>query len=153
MSDKEKPFCLLLRVRYSECDAQQVVFNSRYMDYVDVAMTEFTRQLWGDYNALVASGYDNQVVSATIDWNAPAHFDDVLAIYVAPGRLGNTSYTLHCTIVNYASRVELVNVKITYVLLNAKQMKKTSIPDAMRASLEQGAPGFIIDQAGIGQLA
>ncbi len=26
-------FTLLLRVRYGECDAQQVVFNARYADY------------------------------------------------------------------------------------------------------------------------
>jgi len=37
------PFRLLLRVRYGECDAQQVVFNARYGDYVDVAATEFYR--------------------------------------------------------------------------------------------------------------
>jgi len=32
-----KPFTLYLRVRYGECDAQKVVFNARYADYVDVA--------------------------------------------------------------------------------------------------------------------
>ena len=36
------PFELLLRVRYSECDAQEVVFNARYADYADLAATEFT---------------------------------------------------------------------------------------------------------------
>ena len=42
-------FCYLLRVRYSECDAQKVVFNGRYSDYVDIAAGEFTRAIWGDY--------------------------------------------------------------------------------------------------------
>ena len=32
-------FTLLLRVRYGECDAQEVVFNARYADYIDIAMT------------------------------------------------------------------------------------------------------------------
>ena len=41
------PFRLLLRVRYGECDAQQVVFNARYGDYVDVAATEFYRAVFG----------------------------------------------------------------------------------------------------------
>ena len=30
------PFRYYLRVRYIECDAQKVVFNSRYSEYVDV---------------------------------------------------------------------------------------------------------------------
>ena len=41
------PFTLLLRVRYGECDAQQVVFNARYGFYIDVAATEFYRALFG----------------------------------------------------------------------------------------------------------
>ena len=40
-----KPFTCYLRVRYGECDAQKVVFNSRYGDYVDVAVNEFLRAL------------------------------------------------------------------------------------------------------------
>jgi acyl-CoA thioesterase FadM len=31
------------RVRWSETDAQGVVFNARYLDYADVAVTEYWR--------------------------------------------------------------------------------------------------------------
>ena len=37
------PFRFYLRVRYGECDAQKVVFNSRYGEYVDVGVNEFLR--------------------------------------------------------------------------------------------------------------
>ena len=40
-------FNFLLRVRYGECDAQQVVFNARYADYIDIAMTEYFREVVG----------------------------------------------------------------------------------------------------------
>ena len=33
-------FRYYLRVRYGECDAQKVVFNARYADYIDLATTE-----------------------------------------------------------------------------------------------------------------
>ena len=36
-------FRYYLRVRYIECDAQKVVFNSRYSEYVDVGFSEFLR--------------------------------------------------------------------------------------------------------------
>jgi hypothetical protein len=36
-------FRYYLRVRYQECDAQHVVFNARYGDYIDLACFEFLR--------------------------------------------------------------------------------------------------------------
>ncbi|HAB05505.1 MAG TPA: acyl-CoA thioesterase, partial [Alcanivorax sp.] len=61
-------FRFRFRVRYNECDAQLVVFNARYADYVDLAMTEFMRSLGRDYKALLARGLDNQVVKMTLEW-------------------------------------------------------------------------------------
>ena len=87
-------FCYLLRVRYSECDAQKVVFNGRYTEYADIAVNEFTRVIWDDYNSLLEAGIDNQVVNLNMSWKAPAHFDEVIAITVKPIKVGNTSYTL-----------------------------------------------------------
>jgi acyl-CoA thioester hydrolase len=37
------PFLYYLRVRYGECDAQKLVFNARYADYVDIATGELLR--------------------------------------------------------------------------------------------------------------
>jgi hypothetical protein len=34
-----------LRVRYGEIDSQAVLFNARYLDYVDIAITEYFRGL------------------------------------------------------------------------------------------------------------
>ena len=42
-----EPFRYLLRVRYGECDAQMIVYNARWGDYVDIATTEFTRAVFG----------------------------------------------------------------------------------------------------------
>ena len=37
------PFRYYLRVRYQDCDQQQVVFNSRFSEYADLASLEFLR--------------------------------------------------------------------------------------------------------------
>src|SRR5215467_14653104 len=86
-------FRYYLRVRYGECDAQKVVFNSRYSDYVDISTSEYLRALgYGD--ALMSGELDFQLVKQTVEWKAPARFDQVLEISVYAGRLGNTSFTL-----------------------------------------------------------
>ncbi len=142
-------FCYLLRVRYSECGAQKVVFNSRYSDYVDLAAGEFMRAIWGDYNDLLSQGVDNQVVSYSINWQAPARFDDVLAITVVPLKIGNSSFSFLVEFHNYNTGLKLASAEIVYVMVSVDVHNKMVIPDVMRKQLEQGAKSISIDHAGV----
>src|SRR6266540_4152433 len=87
------PFRYYLRVRYAECDAQKVVFNSRYAEYVDVGLNEFLRAA-GIHDQFVTGALDFQLVKQTIEWKAPARFDQVLELAIAAKHLGNTSFTI-----------------------------------------------------------
>ena len=69
-----QPFRYYLRVRYIECDAQKVVFNSRYSEYVDVSINEFLRAA-GILSDFVEGNLDFQLVKQTVEWRAPARFD------------------------------------------------------------------------------
>ncbi len=141
-------FCYLLRVRYSECDAQKVVFNGRYVDYIDIACTEFMRSIWGNYNDILYKGIDNQVVNLSINWKAPAHFDEIIAITVKPSRIGTSSYSLQVDFYNYESSTIIASAKIVYVMVSVAQHIKMDIPQDLRKQLEKGAPGIKIDHAG-----
>jgi acyl-CoA thioester hydrolase len=143
-----EPLTLRLRVRYGECDAQYVVFNARYGDYADLAMNEFLRALFGGLDRLVQAGMDTMVVRLVIDFHAPARFDEVLAIGVQAAAIGNTSFTLTMQIHEAASGRHVATVTGTHVLVDAKTYRKMPIPADMRAKLEQGAPGVLIDQSG-----
>ncbi len=140
-------FCYLLRVRYAECDAQKVVFNGKYVEYIDVAVTEFTRAIWGDYNELLSRGIDSQVVKLTVDWVAPAHFDEVIAITVKAIRVGTTSYALQIDFYNYEKSIKISSAEIIYVMVSAIQHIKMEIPADMRQQLETGARGVQVDHA------
>jgi len=70
------PRLVRLRVRYAECDPQGVVFNGNYFTYFDVAMTEFHREVIGNYSELVEAGVDMVVAEARARYHVPAHFDD-----------------------------------------------------------------------------
>ena len=142
------PFRLLLRVRYGECDAQQVVFNARYGDYVDVAATEFYRAVFGSYQALLDQGLDSQVVRMVTDWRAPARFDDVLQLEVSTLHLGNSSFSLQVDIRRHADQAAIARSEVTYVMVDARTFSKRTIPDALRAQLQHGAPGILVNQAG-----
>lgn len=141
-------FTLLLRVRYAECDAQGVVFNSRYADFADVAATEFFRALFGNYQNILDQGLDSQVVKLTTEWRASAKFDDVLAISLKTTAIGNSSYTLQASYRQYLSGEDIATTDITYVMVDTSNYKAMAVPAHIREALEQGAKGIVIDQAG-----
>lgn len=142
-------FCYFLRVRYSECDAQKVVFNGRYSDYVDIAASEFLRIVWGDYNDMLSKGIDNQVVSYKIDWKAPLHFDEVVAVTVKVSRIGSSSYSLCTNFYNFESQKLTASAEIVYVMVSASEHAKMDMPQDMREQLEKGARGRTVDHAGL----
>lgn len=143
-----QPFRYRLRVRYNECDAQKVVFNARYADYVDLAMTELMRALGHDYTALLARGLDNQVVKLTLEWQGPARFDDVIESRVRTLRVGNTSFVLEQEMVRVGDGAPLCRAQAVYVMMTTEPFEKTRVPDDLRAALEEGAPDVLIDQSG-----
>ena len=140
-------FRYYLRVRYGECDAQKVVFNSRYSDYVDISTSEFFRAL-GFGEALVNGSFDFQLVKQTIEWKAPARFDQVLEISVYPSRLGNTSFTF-ATEFRIAGDARIITTAETvYVSVTPHTLTKAPLSAELRSALEEGAKGKITDHAG-----
>lgn len=80
------------RVRWSETDAQGVVFNARYLDYADIAITEYWRA------AKLREKADNEplefhVKKATVTWFAPIKPDEMIEVMARTVASGRTSMT------------------------------------------------------------
>jgi len=142
-----QPFRYYLRVRYLECDAQKVVFNSRYGEYVDVSINEFLRAI-GVLGDFITGDLDFQLVRQTIEWMAPARFDQVLELSVETTRLGTTSFTIGTTFRIAGDERILATAETIYVLVDARTLTKLTIPDPLRNALQGGASGRVTDHAG-----
>jgi len=141
-------FRYYLRVRYIECDAQKVVFNSRYGEYVDVSINEFLRAA-GVLKAFTDGDLDFQLVKQTIEWKAPARFDQVLELSIVATRLGTTSFTVATEFrIAGGDGTVIVTVETVYVLVDGKTLTKLPLPHALRAALQEGAAGRATDHAG-----
>jgi len=137
------PFRYLLRVRYGECDAQGIVYNARWADYVDIAASEFTRALFGSITAM-----DLKLVKLAIEWRASARFDDVIAAHVTTTRVGTTSFETTTQLRRLGDDALLAIANTIYVAVDASGAKRAIASDE-RAKLEAGAPGVVIDHAGL----
>lgn len=151
-------FRYYLRVRYSECDAQKVVFNANYGNYVDLAMSEYLRALGFTYapaGAEPVAGCPNpgfildfQLVKQTTQWRAPARYDQVLELSVATRHLGTTSFTLATEFRLAGEQPLIATCETVYVHVDGHTLSKAPLPEPFRAALERGAPGVRIDHAG-----
>ena len=142
------PFRYYLRVRYQDCDAQHVVFNSRYSEYADLTSFEFMRAALPRPTDVHDGTFECQTVRQVIEWRAPARFDNVLEVSTWVSRVGTTSFVLN-TEMRRAGEVEvLATTETTYVHVDPKAFIKREIEPQMRAALEAGARGKTTDHAG-----
>jgi acyl-CoA thioester hydrolase len=144
MSDER--FRYFLRVRYGECDAQKVVFNARYADYVDLAAAEFFRSL-GYEKEIQTAELDYQLVRQTTEWRAPARYDQVVEVSVATRHLGNTSFTLQTEFRIAGEERVIATTETVYVHVDTHTLTKAPLPPRLRDALARGAPGVSVDHA------
>lgn len=142
------PFRYYLRVRYGECDPQKVVFNARYGDYVDVTVMEFVRAI--GFGKDMASGeFDFQNVKQTIEWKAPARYDDVIEASVRCIRVGTTSFVVQIEFRRAGAEQVLCLSETVYVCVDRSLTKKI-LSAEVREQLQAGAPGVVVDHAAFG---
>ena len=133
------PLVHRLRVRWAEADMQGVVFNANYLAWFDIGITEYLRGVAGGDRDRLAAIFDKlYVVRSTLDYRAPARFDDEVEVCARTARLGNSSLE-----VAFAIRREgeiLIEGRNVYV--HTSDGRPAALPDDLRrriAAYEAGA--------------
>jgi acyl-CoA thioester hydrolase len=118
------------RVGFSDTDAQGVVYYGRYMPYFDLARTEYHRHL-----GAISNRGEFAMRASTVEYHAPARFDDLLEVFVRVERVGTTSVTY-----DYAafrldsddSDLLMVTAKQTLVLIELANRRPAPVPTEFR---------------------
>ena len=134
-----QPFRHRLRVRWSECDLQGVVFYPNYLAYFDHLLTELWREAVGPYGEIATLGIDLLVAEANVRYREPARFDEEIDIVAAINRLGTTSMTTGLRIERVADGALLAEGELRHVFVDPNSFKKRDIPDAVRGGLSRFA--------------
>ena len=122
-------FSATTRVGFSDTDAQGVVYYGRYMPYFDLARVEYHRHL----EHFRADPGDRQFVmrAMTVEYHAPAAFDDLIEVDVRISRIGTSSVTYE-----FAAYLEgkklAVTATQTLVLVDLTERKPCPVPDWWR---------------------
>jgi acyl-CoA thioester hydrolase len=122
------------RVGFSDTDAQGVVYYGRYMPYFDLARVEYHRHL----DMLRTEPSDRQFVmrAMTVEYHAPARFDDPIEVDVRIKRIGTSSVTYEFAA--YLDGATLaVTATQTVVLVDLAERKPCPVPDWWREKIRE----------------
>jgi acyl-CoA thioester hydrolase len=120
------------RVGFSDTDAQGIVYYGRYNPYFDLARVEYLRAL----GLLHRHGPGNFVMRAnTVEYFAPAVFDDLVEIFARVVRIGTTSVTFEFAAYREPDDVLMVTAQQTMVYVDLEERKKRAVPDDYRQTI------------------
>lgn len=138
MARDDFSFSNSLRVRWAEVDMQSIVFNGHYLTYFDVAFTEYWRAT-GLPNVLqqAADGRELFARKSTIEYLAPARFDDLLSIRVRCAAVGRSSMRFLVEIHRSGDpdAEHLISGELVYVYADTALRKAVPVPLAWRTRL------------------
>jgi acyl-CoA thioester hydrolase len=131
VTDRKPPFkySSLTRVGFSDTDAQGIVYYGRYLPYFDSARVEYHRHL----DMLDTRPREHEFVmrANTIEYHAPARFDDLIEVFIRVSRIGRTSVTYECAAYR-EDDVLMVTAEQTLVLVDLEERRARAIPDWYR---------------------
>ena len=133
-SERKPPFrfAVYTRVGFSDTDAQGVVYYGRYFPYFDLARTEYLRRT----GRLDAPGCEFVLRAQTVEYHAPARFDDLLEVFVRVARVGTSSLTWELAAYKLNGDDTLMTTASqTQVLIDRASRMPQPIPDAFRGSI------------------
>jgi acyl-CoA thioester hydrolase len=134
VTDRKPPFkySSLTRVGFSDTDAQGIVYYGRYLPYFDSARVEYHRHL----QLLVTEPREYEFVmrANTIEYHAPAQFDDLIEVFIRVSRIGRTSVTYELAAYR-DDDVLMVTATQTLVLVDLDERRACPVPDSYREQI------------------
>jgi acyl-CoA thioester hydrolase len=123
------------RVGFSDTDAQGIVYYGRYLPYFDRARVEYHRSLGLLGLEVGKEGNEFVMRALTVDYHAPAVFDDLIEVYVRMARIGRTSATYELAAYRARDDVLLVTASQTLVLVDLQERQAVPIPESYRETI------------------
>lgn len=135
VTDRRPPFrySALARVSFSDTDAQGVVYYGRYLPYFDQARLEYHRHLglldlWHGPAQFVMR-------AISVEYVAPARFDDLLEVFTRTLRIGRSSVTAECAAVRIPDDVLMCTARLTLVLVDTATRRPVLVPESYREAV------------------
>lgn len=124
-------FSTEVRVRLPETDAMGIVFHGNYFTYLEVGRVDYLRNLGLSEGIRPIKDFENVVVSAHLDFRAPARLDDPLVIDVRTTEIRRSSFTFAFRIRHKKANRVVAEGYTTHCAVDA-EMRPIGVPEEFR---------------------
>lgn len=137
MAREEFRFVHTLRVRYDEIDGQRIVYNGRYLTYMDLAQTEYFRTGLGHhlFDLADANVFDVATVHVEMDYYRAFALDDIIEIGVRCTAIGTTSVTFEYEMWKQGEESARFRATGIYVNYDMATQAKRPVPVLVREAI------------------
>ncbi|NNM77201.1 acyl-CoA thioesterase [Sphingomonas sp. ID1715] len=123
-----------IRVRYAEVDPQSVVFNSRYLEYADIAVTEYWRAM--GCRPGTSDTPECHVGTATVRYVKPIRLDELIETRTRIERFGTASMTWSVELHGEGEGDDLrAAIELVYVGVDLATGRSQPLPEAFKAQV------------------
>jgi acyl-CoA thioester hydrolase len=138
----EYPITYLRKIRFSDSDAQGIVFNANYLTYIDDAISDYFEALEVGWAEMNERGYDLVLRRAELDYRSSARIGDTLVTGVRVGAIGTSSVTFDVSIWDEHSGRVAVQGREVQVMIDHDGSTKRAVPSWFVEAVEnlQGSP-------------
>lgn len=131
-----------LRSRYSETDKMGYIYYGHYLQYFEVARTEFIRSAGIPYREMEDSGIMLPVVHAELDYKKPVLYDEVMNITVHIYEYPKVRLITYYDIKTDNNRILNVTGRVELCFIDARTRRPVRAPE----EFNKGIQNFIATQ-------
>jgi len=122
-----------VRVRYAETDNMGYVYYANYLEYFEMARTEYIRKRGKSYKEIEEEGFLLPVIEVWTKYKKPARYDDLLTIETEVISIGKASIRFNYFVRNEAGEI-LTEGETKHALVN-KEGNIIPFPEEIRQKL------------------
>ena len=123
------------RIRFSDCDAQGIVYNPNYLVYWDDAFTDYMDAIGCSWDLMVGRGDDVVLARTEIDYRRSARMGQVVSTAVRVAGIGRSSITFEYLSTDPSTGETLVEGRQVQVIVDHETMRPKTVPDYLRGMI------------------
>jgi acyl-CoA thioester hydrolase len=124
------------KVRFSDSDAQGIVFNANYLTYVDDAISDYFDALEVGWQEMNERGYDMVLGRAELDFRSSGRIGETLLTGVRVASVGTTSVVFDIRVWEQGSERVVVEGREIQVMVDHRTFEPKPVPDWFVANIE-----------------
>ncbi len=125
------------KVRFSDSDAQGVVFNANYLAYWDDAITDYFEAAGVPWDDLTGRGFDLLLAHADIDFRSAGRIGDTLATGARVAKVGATSLTFELRTWAEDGDRTVVEGREVQVIVDAATHQPVPVPEFLSGAIAE----------------